>query len=128
MTALLRRRIERIEAAVYGAASTGAAIVLTAPAENATAEAWAQHKQELAKAKGTYGRIIVISDQHNRRQPAGRGVVYVPTELDAALEMATCTPSEHGNRDQLADILAGLSGKVLGPDSKAAIFSEWGDR
>lgn len=127
MTAL-HRRLKRIEAEVTGTDRTGAAIVLTAPAEKATAEAWTQHKQELAKAKGTYGRIIVISDQHNRRLPAGRGVVYVPNELEAALEMATCTPSEHGNRDKLADILDGLSGKVLGPDSKAAIFSEWGDR
>lgn len=127
MTAL-HRRLKRIEAEVTGTDRTGAAIVLTAPAEKATAQAWAQHKQEVAKARGTHGRIIVISDLHNRRQPAGRGVVYVPTELDAALEMATCTPSEHGNRDQLTDILAGLSGKVLGPDSKAAIFSEWGDR
>lgn len=124
----LHRRIKRIEAEVTGTDRTGAAIVLSAPAENATAEAWAQHKQELAKARGAYGRIIVISDQHNRRQPAGRGVFYVPTELDAALEMATCTPSEHGNRDKLADILDGLSGKVLGPDNKASTFSEWADR
>lgn len=56
------------------------------------------------------------------------GVVYVPNELEAALEMAACTPLDHGNRDQLADILDGLSGKVLGPDNKASTFSEWADR
>lgn len=113
MSIQLHRRIRRIEATVTGAAKTCSKVVLTAPPKHGSPKAWAQHKVDLATAIAGHDLIIVVSDQHPRREQSGQGVVFVPNDFEAKLEIVANSPSRLGRRSLLHDME--ITGDIWGP-------------
>lgn len=115
MSIQLHRRIRRIEANVTGAAKTCSKIVLTAPPKHGRPKAWAQHRADLTNAIQAHDLIIVVSDQHPRREESGQGVVYVPNDFEAKLEIVANSPSRLGRRSLLHDLREEITGDIWGP-------------
>jgi hypothetical protein len=113
---LIERRLQKIEAVVMPKPAQ-AITVLVEPKENAAAEDLASHAIDLAAAKASGIRLIVVRESANHRcsQRDPDGVEYVPTLTHAGLLVASTLPSERGKASLLDDILKDCSGVVLGP-------------
>lgn len=122
MTALLRKRIKRIEAEVTApVAARSKVAILTEPSEDAEPADRKRHEKELAQAMREHQKVIVISARYKERTEAGAGLVYVPTEIQALMEKLSTAPSgaRTGDGDDSA-WLAGLKSVVIGVNPKAA--------
>lgn len=122
MTALLRKRIKRIEAEVTApVAARSKVTILTEPNEDAEPAEAKRHDQELAQAMHEHEKVIVVSARYKERTEAEDGLVYVPTEIQALMEKLSTTPSGErtGNRDYSAWI-AGLPCRLIGVNPSAA--------
>jgi hypothetical protein len=109
------RRLQKAEAAVMPKPRQ-AITVLVEPKDDAAAEYLASYAVDLAAAKASGVRLIVVREGAdricNREQD---GIEYVPTLFDAGMIVASVMPSERGNADRLADILQDCSGNGLQP-------------
>ena len=126
MTALLRKRIKRIEAEVTApAAARSKVTILTEPDEDADPAETKRHEKDLAKARREHEKVIVVSARYKERTEAEDGLVYVPTEIQALMEKLSTAPSGErtGNRDYSAWI-AGLPCRLIGVNPSAANHSD----
>ena len=122
MTALLRKRIKRIEAEVTAPVSARNKVaILTEPDEGAESAETKNHDQALAQALREHEKVIVISARYKERTEAGEGLVYVPTEIQALMEKLATVPSgaRAGDGDDSA-WLAGLKSVLIGVNPRAA--------
>lgn len=122
MTALLRKRIKRIEGEVIAPVTPRKTVaILTEPNEVADPAVAKRHDQALAQAMQEHEKVIVISTRYKERTDAGEGLVYVPTEIQALMEKLATTPSgaRAGDGDDSA-WLAGLKSVVVGVNPMAA--------
>lgn len=117
----LERRLQKIEAAVMPKPAQ-AITVLVEPKEHAAAEDLASYAVDLAAAKASGVRLIVVRESADRRrnQTDQDGIEYVPTLTSAGMIVASVMPSERGNANKLADLLQDCNGTVLGPVSLRA--------
>jgi len=121
MTALLRKRIKRIEAEVAAPVARNKVAILTEPDEGADPAETKRHEQALAQALREHEKVIVISARYKERTEAGEGLVYVPTEIQALMEKLSTAPGgmRTGDGDDSA-WLAGIKSVVIGVNPRAA--------
>lgn len=112
----LERRLRKIEAVVMPKPAQ-AITVLVEPKEHAAAEDLASYAIDLAAAKASGVRLVVVRESANHRcsQRDPDGIEYVPTLTHAGLIVASVMPSERGNANKLADLLQDCQGTELRP-------------
>lgn len=117
----IERRLRKIEATVMPK-PTRAITVLVEPKENAGAEDLASYAIDLAAAKASGVRTIVVREsmRHGSNQQDQDGIEYVPTLTHAGLIVASYMPSERGNASLLDDVLQDRKGTVLRPVASSA--------
>jgi len=94
MTALLRKRIKRIEAEVTEpVAARSKVAILIEPNEDADRAATRKHEKALAQAMRENEKVIVVSARYTERTEAGEGLVYVPSEVQALMEKLSTAPT-----------------------------------
>lgn len=109
MTALLHKRIKRIETEVTAPVATRSNVaILTEPREGAEPAEVNRHEKELAKAIAKHDKVIVVSTRYSERTAAGDGLVYVPTEIQALIERLS-TAQTTGSRTASGDDAAWLA-------------------
>lgn len=112
----IERRLQKIEAAVMPKPSEPI-IVLVEPPGHAAAVDLASYAEELAAAKASGIRTVVVREDANRsgclQDP--NGIEYVPTLAHAGLIVASTMPSERGKASLLDDVLQDCSGTGLQP-------------
>ena len=114
MTSVLHRRLARIEAALKPAPEQGFTVLIE-PDFEAPGTEWHAHRQaiEAAWLRGDRVGVVRSPDSVDQDQPEA-GVEYFETEFHAWLAVMAGQRSKHGNATRLADVLASLSGNVLG--------------
>jgi hypothetical protein len=112
----IERRLQKIEAVVMPKPAQ-AITVLVEPKDYASAENLAAYAVDLAAAKASGVRLVVVRESANRRcdQREQDDIEYVPTLFDAGMIVASVMPSERGNKSLLDDVMQDLSGRTLGP-------------
>lgn len=117
----MERRVRRLEAAMMPKPAE-AITILVEPKEHAAAEDLASYAVDLAAAKASGVRIIVVREgmRYGSSQREQDGVEYSPTLVGAWMTAASCMPSERGNASRLADMLQDCSGTALAPVSLRA--------
>lgn len=113
MSTILKRRIDRIEAAIMPPAIPRVVIILK-PGFDAPAEEHAAYEGKLQQAFANGQRVVVLPMKKTEARDERPGVEYVDSEFEAQLIKADSLPSEQGRSNQLADVLADLSGNVIG--------------
>lgn len=94
MTALLRKRIKRIEAEVTAPiAARSKVAILFEPDEDADPAARKRHEKALAQAMREHEKVVVVSPRYKERTEAGDCLVYVPTEVQALMEKLATAPT-----------------------------------
>jgi len=114
MSALIRNRIRKIEAAVLPPPPAPPKVIkmIASPSAGATAEVVQTFGDELAELRRTCDQVIVVGAAERPDLP---GVDYCDTEAEAVVLAAASMPSAAERRSQLDDVLHGLSGRVIGP-------------
>jgi hypothetical protein len=112
----IERRLQKIEGIVMPKPNEPI-IVLVEPKDNAAPEDLAEYATDLAAAKASGVRTVVVREGadrgHNRREQDG--IEYVPTLVHAGMIVASLMPSERGKVSLLDDVLQDCSGSALGP-------------
>ena len=116
MSAILKRRIERIEEAILPRPGPKIIILVELTAED-SADDRASFNQSIDSAIGNGQRVVIVDGRTNRDERAG--VEYVDSEFEAQLIVLASQPSEAGRENALADVMGELTGQVIGvSDSK----------
>lgn len=124
MSSLLHRRLKRIEAALKPRPEQGFTVLIE-PGFEAPGTEWQAHREAINAAwlRGDRVGIVRSPDSADRDTPEA-GVEYFENEINAWLAVMASQKSQQGRANRLADILAGLSGNVLGvvsdPDESEA--------
>ena len=111
MSAMLKRRIKQAEEAIMPKPAQ-IVVILLDPGAEASADDRASFNQRIDSAIGNGQRVVIVDGSTNRDERAG--VEYVDSEFEAQLIALATQPSEEGGKSRLSDMLAGLSGNVLG--------------
>lgn len=123
MTALLRKRLKRIEAEVTtpGEARMNVAI-LTEPDEEDEPDEMKRYEKALNQAIRDHENVIVISARYKERTEVRGGLVYVPSEIQALIERLSSRPTTRRLRTPNGNDtawIAGLKSSVFGVVPKA---------
>lgn len=113
MSAILRRRIEKIEGAVMPK-PVQRVVILLDPGVEASADDRAAFNQDIDFAIDNGQLVVIVSGKNANTQLERGGVEFVESETEAQLIVLARQPSEQGRADKLADVMAGLSGNVMG--------------
>ena len=113
MRTILKRRLDKIETAIMPKPPVSIAI-LVEPAAEVSAEDRAAFEQGIESALADGQRVVVISSRGSDARIDRRGVEYAGSESEAQMIALAAQPSEQSLANKLADVLAGLSGNVLG--------------
>jgi hypothetical protein len=90
--------------------------MLTEPASDAPAEAWAEYRRQVDEAKARGDFLILLVPMKSRDRPrTEKGVTYCGSEFEAQLAAASMLPSRRGNESLLGDVMKSLSGNVIRP-------------
>ena len=114
MSTLLHRRLARIDAALKVPPEQGFTILLE-PSFEAPGAEWQAHRQAIDAAwlRGDRVGVVRSPDSVDHDQPEA-GVEYFENELHAWLAVLASQKSEQGRANRLSDVLASLSGNVMG--------------
>lgn len=114
MTTVLHRRLARLEAALKVQPEQGFTILIE-PSFEASGAEWQAHRKAIDAAwlRGDRVGVVRSPDSVDHDQPEA-GVEYFDTELHAWLAVLASQKSQHGRANRLADVLASLSGNVMG--------------
>jgi hypothetical protein len=112
----IERRLQKIEAVVMPKLPQEI-IGLVEPRVGATADDLAVYAVELAAARASGCRIVVVREGANRscNRQEQDDIEYVPTVTHAMLLMASTRPSERGKASLLDDWIQDCSGTGLKP-------------
>lgn len=114
MSAVLQRRLARLEAALKPTPEQGFTVLIE-PGFEAPGTEWQAHRQAVDAAWLRGDRIGVVrspdSVDHDQLEA---GVEYFENEFHAYLAVMASQKSQQGRANRLADVLASLSGNVLG--------------
>lgn len=113
MSTYLAKRIKRAEAAVLPPPAKRIAM-LTEPLGGASEADRSKYASELAEAKAEGDLVIVLAALRPLRPYEENGCLMVGTEAEGQLAMLDAMPSEQGNQNALADLLASLNGNIMG--------------
>ncbi len=118
MTALLRKRLKRIEAEVIepDATEKSHVAILIEPAKSDTAEKWADHRAKLEEAKRTAEMVYVVCFGRKKREEGPGNVIYEPFDIDTIGQIFAM--KRGGKREfnsLMDDTLAGLHGNLIMP-------------
>jgi hypothetical protein len=114
MSTILRRRLERIEAAVMPQPEQAFA-VLFEPGADATANDSQAHQDSLQAARASGARVVIVRTVNAPLRPIDEcGCLIVGSELEAQLAVLAGKRSERNNKSRLADVLEDLPGTVMG--------------
>jgi len=111
----LQRRLARLEDVLLPTPRPPVCL-LSEPASDAPAEAWAEYRRQVdeATARGDF-LILLVPMKPTDRPRTEKGVTYCGTELDALALKASILPSRLGNESLLDDVMKSLSGNVIRP-------------
>lgn len=114
MTSVLHRRLARIEAALKPSPDQGFTVLIE-PGFEALGAEWQMHRQAIESAwlRGDRVGVVRSPDSVDQDQPEP-GVEYFETEFHAWLAVLAGQKSTQGKANRLADVLASLSGNVMG--------------
>lgn len=112
----MERRLQKIEAVVMPKPAQ-AITILVEPKDYAAAEDMASYAVDLAAAKASGVRLIVVREgaKPRREQWDPDGIEYSPSLVDAWMTAASDMPSERGNANRAIDIVQDCQGRVLVP-------------
>lgn len=111
---MLHRRIAKIESVVMPKPERGCTMLFE-PKAGASDDQGAQYRALFAEAKAAGNRILVVRTENPLPWPIEEiGCTVYGSAFEAGLAMLAGQRSEQGNGSRLADVLAGLTGKVLG--------------
>jgi hypothetical protein len=90
--------------------------MLSEPASDAPAEAWAEYRRQVDEAKARGDFVIVVSPVRQGDRPHyDKGVTYYASEFEARLVEASRLPSARGDDSLLVDVMNDAMGNVVGP-------------
>jgi len=114
MTNVLHRRMARLEAALRVPPEQGFTILIE-PSFEAPGDEWQAYRQAIDAAclRGDRVGVVRSPDSVEHDQPEA-SVEYFENELHAWLAVLASQKSQQGRANRLADVLASLSGKVMG--------------
>jgi hypothetical protein len=115
MNTVIGKRIAKLEAALLPKQEVRVHVLLE-PGPSADAETIATYLNQLAQAKRSDDRVIVVQFVGGTRLARENrdGVTYVRHGWEAQMHVLVGQPSEHGNFNRLDDLLKSLPGTVLG--------------
>ena len=111
----LQRRLAKLEDVLLPKPRP-AVCMLSEPASDAPAEAWAEYRRQVdeATARGDF-LILLVPMKPTDRPRTEKGVTYCGSEFEAQLAAASMLPSRLGNESLLGDVMRSLPGNVIGP-------------
>jgi len=112
----LLRRLEKIEAAVMPKPLVDV-VILIDPGADASAENRGAFEQAIESAIANSLRVVVVPRKKTDSQIGRNGVDYADTETEAQMIALAIQPSDQGRANKLSDVLADLSGNVIGVGS-----------
>jgi hypothetical protein len=121
----LQRRLARLEDVLLPKPRPTVCL-LSEPASDAPAEAWAEHRQQIdeATARGDF-LILLVPMKPTDRPRTEKGVTYCGSKFEAQLAAASMHPSRRGNKSLLSDVLEDLHGNVFEPRPQARGLCAW---
>lgn len=116
MTALLRRRLQKIEGQIVPLKDDRSVAILFEPRKADSADTWTEHRAKLAEAQRTAERVIVIGFDRSNRQDGPGNVVYEPFDVDTIDKIFALKRGSQSFQAALDEGFAGLSGNVFLPN------------
>jgi len=119
----LQRRLARLEDVLLPKPRPSVCM-LSEPASDAPAEAWAEYQRQVdeATARGDF-LILLVPMKPTDRPRTEKGVTYCGSEFEAQLAAASMLPSRRGNKSLLSDVLEDLHGNVFEPRPQAGAYA-----
>jgi len=119
----LQRRLARLEDVLLPKPRPTVCL-LSEPASDAPAEAWAEYRQQIdeATARGDF-LILLVPMKPTDRPRTEKGVTYCGSKFEAQLAAASMHPSRRGNKSLLSDVLEDLHGNVFEPRPQAGAYA-----
>lgn len=122
MSTNMRRQLERLQADLDGLKPKPLRPVrlIARPGPDATEEQRKAYAEALAwsRAQGGPGvNLVILTPLEPTKREIVNSVMYIGNEVEAHLTVLALQPSESGNATRLDDVMAGLSGNVLGAGS-----------
>ena len=120
MSTSMRRQLERLQADLDELKPKPLRPVrlIAGPGPDATEEQRKAYAEALAWSKAQGGgqgvNLIVFTPMEITRREIVDGVMYVGNEVEAHLKALALQPSENGKATRLDDVMASLSGNVIG--------------
>lgn len=119
MSTSMRRQLERLQADLDGLKPKPLRPVrlIAGPGPDATEGQQKAYVEALAwsRAQGGPGvNLVVLTPLEPTRREIVNSVMHIGNEVEAHLTVLALQPSESGNATRLDDVMAGLSGNVLG--------------
>jgi hypothetical protein len=119
----LQRRLAKLEDVLLPKPRP-AVCMLSEPASDAPAEAWAEYRRQVeeATARGDF-LILLVPMKPTDRPRTEKGVTYCGSKFEAQLAAASMHPSSRGNKSLLSDVLEDLRGNVFKPRPQAGAYA-----
>jgi hypothetical protein len=118
MTALLRRRLQKIEGQIVPSKEDRSVEILIEPRKADSAEVWAKHRARLAEAQRTAEKVIVVGFDRSTRQDGPGNVVYEPFDVDTIGKIFALKRGSPSFQAALDEGFANLSGNVFLPNHR----------
>jgi hypothetical protein len=122
MTALLRKRLKRIEAEVIEPVTAGGNVAIVfEPKKADTPEKWAQYQAKLEEAQRTSDQVFVIGMERSTRQQGPGSVIYEPFD---PYRLGEIFAMKRGGKRELStlidDAMSGVSGNIITPNTRTS--------
>jgi len=123
---VLERRLKKLEDVLLPKPRPPVCM-LSEPASDAPAAAWAEYRRQVDQAKARRDFLILLVPMKPAESPRSeKGVTYCDKELDALALKTSMLPSELGNKSLLDDVMKNLSGNVIRPVANPEAVEEDG--
>ena len=121
---VLERRLKKLEDVLLPKPRPPVCM-LSEPASDAPAAAWAEYRRQVDQAKARGDFLILLVPMKPAESPRSeKGMTYCDKELDWLALKTSMLPSELGNKSLLDDVMKNLSGNVIEPVSRRPCVAE----